>query len=50
MRKVFVDLLVIALMVAIMFLLPEDILTRLMVAYCIATLIYYIADKGWEKK
>ena len=50
MRKVFVDLLVIAVMAVIIFLLPEDILMRLMVAYCIATLIYYIANKGWEKK
>ena len=50
MRKIFVDLLVFAVMAAIMFLLPEDILTKLMVAYCIASLIYYIADKGWENK
>ena len=50
MRKIFVDLLVIAVMAAIIFLLPEDILMRLMVAYCVATLIYYIADKGWEEK
>jgi hypothetical protein len=50
MRTIFVELLVIAVMAAIIFLLPEDILTRLMVAYCVATLIYYIADKGWEKK
>lgn len=50
MRKIFVDLLVIAVMAAITFLLPEDIITKMMVAYCIATLIYYIADKGWEKK
>lgn len=49
MRKTFVELLVITVMAAIMFLLPEDILTKMMVAYCIATLIYYIADKGWEK-
>ncbi len=50
MRKIFVDLLVIAVMAVIVFLLPEDILTRLMVAYCVAVLIYYITDKGWEKK
>ena len=50
MRKMFVELLVIAVMGVIMFLLPEDILTKMMVAYCVATLIYYIADKGWEKK
>lgn len=50
MSKVFVDLLIIAIQTAIVFLLPEDILTRLMVAYCVASLIYYIADKGWEKK
>ena len=50
MRKIFVELLVIAVMAVIIFLLPEDILTRLMVVYCVATLIYHIADKGWEKK
>ncbi len=50
MRKVFVDLLVITVESIIIFLLPEDILTELMVAYCIVTLIYYITDKGWEKK
>lgn len=50
MRKIFVDLLVIAVMSAIIFLLPEDIITKMMVAYCVATLIYYIANKGWEKK
>lgn len=50
MKKIFVDLLVIIVQGVILFLLPEDILTKLMVAYCVATLIYYIADKGWEKK
>lgn len=50
MRKVFVNLLVIVVMAAIIFLLPKDILTTLMVAYCIGTLVCYIADKDWEKK
>jgi len=50
MKKILVDLLVITVQGVILFLLPEDILTKLMVAYCVATLIYYIADKGWEKK
>ena len=50
MRKIFVEFLVIIVMAAIVFLLPEDILTKMMVSYCVATLIYYIADKGWEKK
>lgn len=50
MKKILVDFLVIAVQSVILFLLPEDILTKLMVAYCVATLIYYIADKGWEKK
>ena len=48
MRKIFVELLVIAVMAAIVFLLPEDIIIKMMVAYCVASLIYYIADKGWE--
>ena len=50
MKNIIVNLLIIAVMAAIIFLLPEDILMRLMVAYCVATLIYYIADKGWEEK
>ena len=47
--NIVVEILVVAVMTIIVFMLPEDILTRMVIAYAIMTLIYYIGYKGWEK-